>query len=215
MWPAALLATGALLAAVGAVMLVLVETGVVSAEATVTVDSEPSATTTVAPATTVTPTTAGAEPTTYYTHPITDPARILIPAIEVDARIMRLGIRPSGDMRVPYYGRAGWYELGPAPGAAGPAVIVGHVDTTKEPDIFYRLDELQPGDEFYVWDDQGDSAVFVVDSSELVLKSELPRERIWVKTQEALIRLITCGGEWDSSSGHYKSNVIVYGHLLR
>jgi hypothetical protein len=54
-----------------------------------------------------------------------------------------------------------------------------------------------------------------MDSSELVLKSELPTERIWNQTTDAVIRLVTCGGKWDASRGHYESNYIVYGHLVK
>jgi sortase (surface protein transpeptidase) len=105
--------------------------------------------------------------------------------------------------------------VGPAPGAPGPAVIVGHFDTKKGPDVFYRLRNLTKGDEVLVYDTNGDVATFVVDSLELVLKAELPTERIWRNTPEPVIRLITCGGEFDRSTGHYLSNTIVYGHLAQ
>jgi sortase (surface protein transpeptidase) len=117
-------------------------------------------------------------------------------------------------MDVPPFGLAGWYRLGPAPGANGPAVIVAHVDTKKGPDVFYHLKDLKPGDEILVYDESGDAARFVVDSSELVLKSDLPTARIWVDSWQPLIRLITCGGKFDRSTGHYLSNTIVYGHLV-
>jgi hypothetical protein len=63
--------------------------------------------------------------------------------------------------------------------------------------------------------DSSDPAVFLVDSVELQLKAELPRERIWLYSKDALIRLITCGGRYSYRWGHYPSNVIVYGHLAR
>ena len=57
--------------------------------------------------------------------------------------------------------------------------------------------------------------MFVVESVEEELKIDLPRDRIWSYSSTALIRLITCGGEWDRNSRHYLSNLIVYGHLVR
>jgi sortase (surface protein transpeptidase) len=146
---------------------------------------------------------------------ISDPVRIVIPAIEVDAKIIPVGLLENGDMQVPSFGLAGWYELGPAPGAGGPAVIVAHVDSKKGPDVFYRLRQLEPGDEFVVYGSEGDSASFVVDSREQPLKNELPTDRIWNDTWEPVIRLITCGGDFDRDWGHYLSNVIVYGHLVK
>ena len=66
-------------------------------------------------------------------------------------------------MEVPPFGLAGWFRAGPTPGASGPAVIVGHVDSKKGPDVFYRLNKLKPGDEILVYGKSGDVAVFVVD----------------------------------------------------
>ena len=36
---------------------------------------------------------------------------------------------------------AGWYELGPSPGALGPAVVAGHVTWNQAPAVFFRLAE--------------------------------------------------------------------------
>jgi LPXTG-site transpeptidase (sortase) family protein len=150
-------------------------------------------------------------------HPIKDPARIVIPAISVDAKMTKVGVRNdgSGSMEVPPYGLAAWFKGGPLPGAAGPAVIIGHVDSKSKPDVFNRLKDLKPGDQILVYDKSGDVATFVMDSGELVLKSELPTQRIWNQTTDAVIRLVTCGGQWDAARGHYASNYIVYGHLIK
>lgn len=153
--------------------------------------------------------------TTIYTNPIAEPTRVVIPSIEVDATIVKVGVQDDGMMEVPDFGYAAWFSVGPAPGASGPSVIVAHVDSKKGPDVFYRLGELKPGDLVMVSDKNGDTATFAVDSSEMVLKTDLPTERIWNETQEPVIRLITCGGEFDRASGHYKSNTIVYGHLVQ
>jgi len=153
--------------------------------------------------------------TTIYVHPIPQPVRIVIPAIRVDAEVIPVGLLENGDMEVPPFGLAGWYKLGPSPGASGPAVIVAHVDSKKGPDVFYYLKELKPGDEIMVYGEDGDLAVFVVDYKEQELKTELPIDRIWNNTKEPVIRLITCTGEFNRKTGHYLSNLIVYGHLKR
>lgn len=165
----------------------------------------PSTSTTAKPSTT----------TTIYTHPVTEPVRVVIPAIGVDAKLIPVGLLDNGDMEVPPFGLAGWYEPGPVPGSYGPAVLVAHVDTKKGPDVFYRLKDLRPGDEVLVRGKDGDVATFAVDSKEQQLKTELPVERIWNDTWEPVIRLITCGGEFDRSTGHYLSNIIVFGHLVK
>ena len=38
----------------------------------------------------------------------------------------------------------------------------------------------------------------------------LPTRRIWDRTRQPVLRLITCGGSFDRSTGHYRDNVIVY-----
>lgn len=153
--------------------------------------------------------------TAPYIHPITDPERIVVPAIGVEATIVDVGLQTDGLMQTPDFGYAGWFSVGPAPGAPGPAVVVAHVDTKGGPDVFYRLRELKPGDIIEISDKAGDTATFAMDSSELAPKSEFPTTRIWNGTNDPVIRLITCGGSFDRSSGHYRANVIVYGHLVK
>ena len=108
----------------------------------------------------------------------------------------------------------GWYRLGPAPGASGPSVLIGHVSYSGVHGILYDLKRLNPGDQVLVYDENGDHAVFQVDSREMILKTQLPAERIWNETKEPVIRLVTCGGKYDPKTEHYLSNIIVYAHLV-
>ena len=138
------------------------------------------------------------------------PARVVIPAIDVDSEVIDVGLLPDGAMEVPDFGLAGWYELGPKPGEVGPAVITAHVDSRDGPDVFFRLDELEEGDEIHVEDADGQVETFAVTGSELTPKDELPTERIWSNEDAPVLRLITCGGEFDRSARSYLSNTIVY-----
>jgi hypothetical protein len=95
----------------------------------------------------------------------------------VDAELVPVGLLDNGDMEVPDFGLAGWYQPGPVPGGNGPAVLVAHVDTKKGPDVFYHLKELKTGDEILVYDQNGDVARFAVDSRKQQLKVDLPVER--------------------------------------
>jgi sortase (surface protein transpeptidase) len=148
-------------------------------------------------------------------HAIKNPVRIVIPAIGVDAQMVHVGTRSNGAMDLPPSGLAAWYKLGVAPGAVGAAVIIGHVDSRKKADVFHKLKDLKPGDLIIVFDKSGDYAEFAADNSELVLKKNLPTDRIWNHPAEPVLRLITCGGKWDASIGHYLSNLIVYCHLVK
>jgi LPXTG-site transpeptidase (sortase) family protein len=156
---------------------------------------------------------APATTSTVDSQEIPDPVRIVIPSIHVDAAVVPVGVANDGSMEIPQYTKTGWFKVGPTPGAPGPSVIVGHVSSKKGRGAFYSLSKLKAGDEFYVYRSSGTRATFVVVSTETVLKTKLPTERIWNDTQEPVIRLVTCGGQWDKASGHYLSNVIVYGKL--
>jgi sortase (surface protein transpeptidase) len=142
------------------------------------------------------------------------PVSITIPAAGVDARVVPVGLRADRTMEVPEVDLAGWYEPGPRPGDAGPAVIVGHVDSRKGPAVFFRLGELHRGDRIVVGQQGGGGRPFVVDRVERRPKEALPTERIWSRTSEPVLRLITCGGSFDRSTGHYRDNIIVFARAV-
>lgn len=141
------------------------------------------------------------------------PTRLQIPAIEVDEALVPVGLLANGAMQTPDFGLAAWYELGPRPGAPGPAVLLAHVDSKAGPDVFHRLRELQPGDRVTVYHQFG-SATFAVDGLEQVDKQQLPYDRIWPETTEPVLRLITCGGAFDHDTGSYRDNIIAYAHQV-
>ncbi|HEY6709265.1 MAG TPA: sortase [Actinomycetota bacterium] len=89
-------------------------------------------------------------------------------------------------------------------------MIVGHVDSRSGPAVFFRLGELQRGDRIVVGQVGGVARSFVVKRVERSAKEALPVERIWNRTRQPVLRLITCGGSFDRSSGHYRDNVVVY-----
>jgi sortase (surface protein transpeptidase) len=133
-----------------------------------------------------------------------------IPTITTRADLVPLGLNPDGSMEVPDFGLAGYYAEGPTPGDPGPAVIAAHVDSYQGPDVFFELRSLRPGDEILVHHADSSTSTFIVESTEQTPKDELPGDRIWNDTDEPVLRLVTCGGSFDRSTGHYRDNVIVY-----
>jgi LPXTG-site transpeptidase (sortase) family protein len=147
--------------------------------------------------------------------PAGEPLRVEIPAIGVDAELVELGLEPNRDMEVPDFGLAGWYTKGPRPGHPGPSLIAAHVDSRAGPDVFHRLHELESGDEVHVHYDTEDSVTFYVRDSEQAPKDDLPGDRIWPVTEERLLTLVTCGGDFDRGRRSYRDNIIVYTTLER
>ncbi len=143
-----------------------------------------------------------------------DPTGVRIGSIGVDAEVVELGLTPDGGLDVPAdFDQTGWYSAGPEPGEPGAAVIVGHVDDWQGPAVFFRLGELTPGDGIEVHHADGTTTSFVVEAVETHDKDEFPSERVYVETDEALLRLITCGGAFDASARSYESNVVVFARL--
>jgi hypothetical protein len=138
------------------------------------------------------------------------PTTIAIPSIGVQAPIVGVGLQADGAMQVPDPDQVGWYTLGPRPGDPGPAVLIGHVDSRTEPAVFYRLRQLRPGDEILIGQRGGATSRFLVGRLERHPKTALPTNRIWTTATRPLLRLITCGGSFNHSTGHYRDNLIVY-----
>jgi sortase (surface protein transpeptidase) len=144
--------------------------------------------------------------------PVGRPTRLSIPAIDVSERLHGVGLKSDGAMETPDFGDAGWYDLGPRPGAPGPAVLVAHVHGPAGDDVFARLHKLEPGDTVTVKRTDGRST-FVVEAVEQAAKDSLPYERIWNHTDAPVLRLITCGGKPDPVTRMYPDNTIVYARL--
>jgi sortase (surface protein transpeptidase) len=145
------------------------------------------------------------------------PVSVAIPSIGVTSDLMRLGLADDGAVQVPPLeadDTAGWYERGPAPGAVGPAVLLGHVDSAEYgPGVFFDLGAVVAGDAVDVTRADGSVATFVVDRVEVHPKDEFPTIDVYGNTDDAQLRLITCGGDFDASARSYEDNVIVFATL--
>jgi LPXTG-site transpeptidase (sortase) family protein len=138
------------------------------------------------------------------------PKRVTIPAIDVDAPLVPVGLKPDGSVQTPDFGDAAWYRPGPRPGDPGPAVLLAHVDSKANgPDVFNRLHALKPGERVTVHYHDA-TTTFAVTATEQTAKTALPTGRIWNDTDKPVLRLITCGGPFDRSAGSYLDNIIVY-----
>lgn len=140
------------------------------------------------------------------------PVGLQIPAIGLaEPSVVDLGIDGAGRLEAPEdFARVGWFTDGPLPGAVGPAVMVGHVDSRAGPAVFYRLRELEAGDEIVVPRSDGGRSRFAVDRIEQYPKDSFPALQVYGATPGPELRLITCGGTFDRSVRHYVDNIVVY-----
>jgi len=143
--------------------------------------------------------------------PGSPPARLEIGAIGVDSDVMGLGLRPDGSMEVPAGGfPAGWYTGSPVPGQLGPSIVAGHVDWGGSPGVFYRLRDLEQGDDVTVVSQDGTTVRFVVSAVEQYPKDAFPTDKVYGDIDHPGLRLITCGGQFDSDISSYDDNIVVY-----
>jgi len=158
---------------------------------------------------------AGSAPPTFRSvrtyAGVAAPVRLRIPGQRIDTSLQTLGLAADGSITAPtVWDRAGWYSGGPRPGQQGPAVIVGHVDSGTGPAVFYRLPQLRPGDPVYVDRADGTSVRFRVTRQQQVPKDHFPADVVYAPTLQASLLLMTCGGDFDASTGHYRDNIIVF-----
>jgi hypothetical protein len=145
------------------------------------------------------------------------PVSVDIPAIGVHAKLLRLGLSSHGTIQVPSLrtqaGEAAWYKYSATPGQLGTSVIEGHVDSYQGPAVFFRLGALHPGDRVNVTLANGITAIFRVSGVRHYSKSKFPAKIIYGAAGYEALHLITCGGAFDYSTGHYLSSTVVFASL--
>jgi len=149
--------------------------------------------------------------------PRSKPVAIDIPAIGVHSSLLSLGLNADGTVQVPWgtsYDEAGWYRYSPTPGSVGPAVILGHVSGAGGASVFFKLGDLRPGNRVMVTRRDGSVAVFEIKGVQHYPKDRFPTELVYGNTNHAALRLITCGGSFNFSTGHYVDNIIAFASLV-
>ena len=160
--------------------------------------------------------TSGAPATSSAAIPSSPPSWVDIPSIGARSSLIALGLNADKSVQVPPTDtpqQAGWYKFGPQPGQAGPAVILGHIDGDHQEGIFWRLHEVKPGDKVQVGQQDGKTLTFNVTKVDSVAKDSFPTSAVYGNTPDPELRLITCGGAFDATTGHYLDNFIVYANL--
>ena len=144
------------------------------------------------------------------------PIHLAIPKIGVSAHLSVLGLNAKGTVNVPTnFDVPGWYRGDRSPGQRGSAVILGHVDSTNGPAIFYKLDKLGLGDRVDVTLRNGKKLVFAVIGIRMYEKTNFPDKLVYGARDYPALQLVTCGGIFDPSTGHYLSNIVVFTALIK
>ncbi|MFE2931562.1 class F sortase [Streptomyces sp. NPDC059278] len=146
------------------------------------------------------------------------PKRVEIPSIGIEAPVVARGLDKDGAIEPPSFDTpqtVGWYGDGTEPGAKGPALLVGHVDTETRPAVFYGLSAARPGAEVDIIRADGTVAEFTVDDVQVFTRARFDADKAYGprKDGRAELRLITCGGTFDRKTHSYDANVVVSAYL--
>jgi hypothetical protein len=140
------------------------------------------------------------------------PTRVRLAARGIDARVYDVGIDTrSGALAIPKdIDRVGWWRDGAAPGSSNGAILLaGHIDSAKRgAGAFYTLKNARRGDTVTVISDDGKARDYRVSTMQRVRKAELPSS-IFTRTGRRRLVLVTCGGPFNTATGHYRDNLIV------
>ncbi len=145
---------------------------------------------------------------------ITQPARLLIPGVGINASIETVGILPDGDLATPTqspWENTGWYGDGPLPGARGSAVIDGHLDRPGGyPAVFWTLRSIHVNDAVFVIGSDGHRTRFHVTRIAYYAPQQAPLQDIFGNRSGTYLNLITCAGDWIPSQHQTTLRLVVY-----
>ena len=163
-----------------------------------------------------TPDEAPIEPNVYYEVPADQPRRIMLPTLNTEGFMQRVGLDQKGAMAVPEnIGMAGWFVGGGVPGADGLSIIDGHVQGRYAQGIFKNLARIAPGDVFRIEYGDRSTKTFQVVSIQnyptAAVNEPLFKHVSGIKAQ---LNLITCGGKYNAQTRQYDQRTLVVSTLV-
>lgn len=144
------------------------------------------------------------------------PIRLVIPKLDIDAKIQQVGITKKGNMAAPNnFVDVGWYKYGTLPGQTGSAIIAGHVDNgIALPAVFSRLEELKEGDDIYITMQDYELLHFSVTKSN-IYDFDSKDNDVFTEDSGKLLKLITCTGAWLQKDKTHDSRLVVSAILVK
>ncbi len=142
-----------------------------------------------------------------------DPLRLKIPKLKINAAMESVGLTPRGAMDVPKNpAHAGWFNLGVRPGDIGSAVIAGHYGRWKngQGSIFDNLYKLKPGDKIYIEDARGETTTFIVREARKYNAQADASDIFFSSDGKAHLNLITCAGAYNRITRTFPNRLIVF-----
>jgi Sortase domain len=137
-------------------------------------------------------------------------SRVAVPSLHITAPLVSETVT-GGQLGIPAdVDTVGWWSGGgQLDGSNGTVLVAGHVDWVGQGDgALYPLAQIQPGATICLTAPTGTVSSWVATSAFAVVKAALPQS-IFSPTGPRRLVLVTCGGAFDPTTGHYADNVIV------
>ena len=153
-----------------------------------------------------------ASPGSLAVPAVVAPVRIRLDRLGIDMRVTAEGLDARGAMALPANAaEAGWYRYSPGLAAQkGATVIAAHIDSRHDGiGPFSRLKNATAGDTITVYGSDGSEVAYTVTQLRQVGKIDAPMADVFDTSGAPRLSVVTCGGAFNSQTGHYLDNVIV------
>lgn len=154
-------------------------------------------------------------PGTKVISTISQPVRLEIISIAIDAVIRLAGLTAGGDMDISDDpDEVAWYQLGTKPGQQGSAVIAGHYGWKDgHSSVFNNLHKLVAGDQVSTYDARGVATSFIVREIRKY-DPDADATEVFKSTDGGVhLNLITCDGNWVQANDSYTDRLVVFTDL--
>lgn len=138
------------------------------------------------------------------------PYQLRIESIGVDAPFEILEIldgvmqQPTDETHVT------WYKETARLGETGNMLVAGHLNWWGFPQaVFYYLSTMQPGDVIEILDEDGNSYFYSVEWVKQESNLAPPREEVVGMTDNEVVTLMTCSGQWNMEISEYDQRTVV------
>jgi sortase A len=155
-------------------------------------------------------------PTSYNNTIPGQPVRMIIPKLNLDTAVHRIGLQAFFEEGIRYFQwavpsgfAAGWHETSASLGQPGNTVLNGHNNIYGE--VFRDLVDLELGDQITLYNGTGETFVYQVQQQELLPETGQPisvriENSKWIEaTEDERITLISC---WPYTTNAYRVIII-------
>jgi sortase A len=155
-------------------------------------------------------------PTSYNSAIPGQPVRLIIPTLNMDTAVHRIGLQAFFEAGTRYFQwavpsgfAAGWHETSAPPGQPGNTVLNGHNNIYGE--VFRDLVDLELGDQITLYNDSGEIYSYEVQQKEVLEENGQPisvriENARWIEsTEDERLTLVSC---WPYATNAYRIIVI-------